>query len=112
MDSQNVMLSWDELCRSPQGVVDALNRVYLHDVMQYTGLKDRNNVEIFEGDILSSGRTTLIYQVEWDIGEVARFVGVCAEPEKDFALMSYSWGEAEIIGNIYEHKHLLESDNE
>lgn len=78
-------------------------------MMQFTGLTDKNGKDIYESDLLKSGRTGLIYRVEWDndIGQEARFIARCTEPKKDFIMAPYSWGENEIIGNIYQNKDLL-----
>lgn len=64
-------------------------------LMQYTGLKDKNGVEIYEGDILKGG-IYKVYVVEWDYGNTT------------FGLNEYSVRKAfEVIGNIYENKDLL-----
>ena len=78
--------------------------------MQYTGLKDRNDVEIYEGDIILwySGQLKHIpvhSEVEWDETE-ARFSFGC---KADSTYMLYN---TEIIGNVYENPELLKENNE
>jgi uncharacterized phage protein (TIGR01671 family) len=101
--------------------------------MQFIGLKDKNGVEIYEGDVL------MIYQVNFDKTEIAKAKNVvrwnnaeaCFDlkwtmsglkgiggSKFDLFLHSFRGGETnkmdwyfeiEVIGNIYENPELLKS---
>lgn len=71
-------------------------------LMQYTGLKDKNGKEIYEGDIY-----------KYDVGDGEPEIGVF-ESIHDFyfsELRRYRVEQGEIIGNIYENPNLLEDGN-
>lgn len=72
-------------------------------LMQYTGLKDRNGREIYEGDIVGykwqAVRSELLV-VEWSVSDGAYLFGGI---RTDYAV---KYGE--VIGNIYENPELLE----
>ena len=74
-------------------------------VMQYTGLEDKNGVEIYEGDIVKYFRNGLAVIVYRNGGVDIRSLswGDC-EP------LQRRLGEIEVIGNIYEHKYLLREE--
>ena len=69
--------------------------------MQYTGLRDKNGKEIYEGDILHHdlwGNTTII----WEEGMFRGQGG-----EYDVTLADHQLKRCRIIGNIYENPELL-----
>ncbi len=76
-------------------------------IMQYTGLKDKNGKEIYEGDIIS-GKHYVLGKVEWDDYKM-RYV--CERENGTFAIsvstsMVVLYG-GHVIGNIYENPELL-----
>lgn len=90
-------------------------------LLQYTGLKDKNNKEIYEGDIIDINQTVNgcnLFAVMWDeISFGARYwvnntIGRKYEYDiielLDVNVNEYD-KEIEVIGNIYENKELLEN---
>lgn len=97
-------------------------------LLQFTGLYDKNNKPIFEGDILSGSDDNELMAVEWDSAE-ACFIGVvwandeieteggadcglpgpfCEVDRQGFHGLSDTRTWAEVIGNLYETPELLE----
>ena len=89
------------------------SNAYFKDVelMQSTGLKDKNGKEIFEGDVVRQVRTQPTTENEVIIGVVTMLEGAWLIVNDCEKLASDLWSETdenEIIGNIYENKDILE----
>lgn len=80
--------------------------------MQYTGLKDRNGKEIYEGDLFGESNSDGV-EVFGEVYFDTDFAGFCVKyPNGGWTTLGEHLLEKrnhrEVIGNIYEHKHLLE----
>ena len=75
-------------------------------LMQYTGLKDKNDKEIYEGDIVR----IKIHPSHPKLFEVYFFEGAyCIRETNNLVGLLGNWrkGSTEILGNIYENPELL-----
>lgn len=86
------------------------------DIMQYTGLKDKNGKEIYEGDILNKKYHNLV--VSDGIGVVEMGYGDDSDGYNHGGWYGWKCGESslsdvnekvEVIGNIYENPELLQT---
>lgn len=107
------MYSWTELLNQNLKNIFTIPEQCGYHLMQYTGLKDKNGKEIYEGDIIFiKGETKLLDikgKVEYS-NTFAQFIitntgSIVNETEP---LGDYEEENIEVIGNIYDNPELLE----
>lgn len=74
------------------------------ELMQFTGLQDKNGKDIYESDILHFGDKNIKYTVVWhDCGLVCRQ----NSSSSSYAGIEHWEKHAEVIGTLYENPDLL-----
>lgn len=104
----NFVLPTDMQCTAKDYTIMNLDAV---NIMQYTGLKDKNDKEIYEGDIVevtwANQRKLIKYIVKY-AEDCAYYLLECTTDEFELdTFCGYSKEQLEVVGNIYENPELL-----
>jgi len=98
--------SYIHLCErenTPDGWMVKSYEVIPKSVGQLTGLKDKNGVNLFDGDIYHQGDKNILYKVVFKgCGFVGNQIG-----NKSLVGLEYFIDNIKVIGNIYENPELL-----
>ena len=110
-------ISWENMCKFSSIQDCIFKKEFMME--QFTGLKDKNNVEVYSNDIISDGRNKFrIYHViggfaiknpYWssDINDLRPSDQLILQPLADLQTWQWLKDNCKVIGNIHQNPELL-----
>jgi len=98
---------WNDCDNKPYIMIDCHeeHEFEFESVGQFTGLKDKSNREMFEGDLVKF--SDKVFEIKWS-RLLARFIGKTVDNE--FDLFACYQDLYEVIGNKFDNPELLEGE--
>lgn len=103
---QEIDFEYDDVIREKTALFKDIS------LLQYTGLKDKNGAEIYEGNIVEYYGRSAVVKIGFPHDDKLYPYGVCIEyikynlKEVEY-LYKFNLEDIEVIGNIYENRDLL-----
>lgn len=125
-NSENRMILWDSIYKHIERVGGAIAFYFADDqemiMMQFTELLDKNKKEIYEGDIM---KIELPAGGFWGTANFKKIGVVRYEPDYGGYIIEWEYSRhqhyksldcdiafgGEVLGNIYEHTHLIKNED-